>query len=140
MNRMRVCLSDLSVRSGSWAWYTATRLLLDSHTLIMHPTLRLCNAGRVRQPLIHFIGKRQWPTTPEAPHPHPAAPEQVKQSFSEFLKKFKASASSPAESSSGRKASGQVFEEFWQAPERFWKRELQEWEIELVATGGASRY
>ena len=35
----------------------------------------------------------------------------------------------PKKSSS---ATGPVYEEFWQAPARFWKRELQDWEIDLV--------
>jgi len=109
----------------------------------MRPSLRLCSAARVRQPLIHFVGKRQWPTTPEAQHAHPAAPPELKQAFSDFLKKFQASAvsSSPAGSvktSSSRKDGDQVFEEFWQAPARFWKHDLEDWEIELVSTGGAS--
>ncbi|CCM03575.1 uncharacterized protein FIBRA_05711 [Fibroporia radiculosa] len=110
----------------------------------MHPSLRLCSAGSVRQPLIHFLGKRQWPATPEAPHAHAFAPPELKQSFAEFVKKYKASGSSASStstaSSSKSREGAQVFSEFWQAPERFWKHDLEEWEIELVETGGASRH
>ncbi|KAF9817641.1 hypothetical protein IEO21_03297 [Rhodonia placenta] len=110
----------------------------------MHPSLRLCTAGRARQPLIHFIGRRQWPSTPEAPHAHPAAPLEQKQSFSDFLKKFNASVSSSSTpsaaspSTSSRKEGAQVFQEFWQAPERFWKHDLKDWEIELVEVRSSS--
>ena len=27
---------------------------------------------------------------------------------------------------------GPAFEDFWQAPSRYWKRELDDWEIDLV--------
>ncbi|OSD01706.1 hypothetical protein PYCCODRAFT_465550 [Trametes coccinea BRFM310] len=105
----------------------------------MLPSLRLAN---VHKPLIRFLGRRQWPAHPEEPHPHPFAPPEAKQHFQDFLKKFQssspASASSPASSSSKSGAKGQVYQDFWQAPPRYWKRELQDWEIELVQTGGAS--
>lgn len=55
------------------------------------------------------------------------------------MQKFKSSSSSsPASSASaGQSASkssgnGTVYQDFWQAPPRLWKRELQDWEIELV--------
>ncbi|KAI0922112.1 hypothetical protein AcW1_004100 [Taiwanofungus camphoratus] len=109
----------------------------------MHPSLRLCAAGTsgtFRRPLIHFIGKRQWPSTPKAPHPHPAAPADIKNAFSDFVKKLQSSA--PAEASSksqgASKEDVQVFDEFWQAPERLWKHGLEDWEVELVMSGGAS--
>ncbi|KZP14138.1 hypothetical protein FIBSPDRAFT_684628, partial [Athelia psychrophila] len=50
----------------------------------MHPSVRVLNA---RKPLIQFIGKRSWPSNPEQ-HAHPAAPEELKKSFGDFLKKF----------------------------------------------------
>lgn len=108
----------------------------------MHPSLRLCSA-RVHTPLIHFVGRRQWPATPEAPHPHPSAPAEIKQVFSEFVKKFQSSASSDANSSApkGQKGSaegGQVYKEFWEAPARFWERDIQEAEIDAILSGGAS--
>ncbi|TFK81626.1 hypothetical protein K466DRAFT_557675 [Polyporus arcularius HHB13444] len=106
----------------------------------MHPSLRLANAHK---PLIRFIGKRQWSAKPEEQHPHPFAPPELKQHFADFLKKFQSSpkASTSGSTSSAKKSgssNGLVYEEFWQAPARYWKRELQDWEIELVQSGGAS--
>ncbi|KAI0643602.1 hypothetical protein C8Q79DRAFT_975737 [Trametes meyenii] len=105
----------------------------------MLPTLRLANAHK---PLIRFLGKRQWPAKPETQHPHPFAPPEAKQHFADFLKKFQSSSSAaPASTTSAPSkngASSQAFQEFWQAPPRLWKRELQDWEIELVQSGGAS--
>ncbi|KLO17493.1 hypothetical protein SCHPADRAFT_846434, partial [Schizopora paradoxa] len=109
----------------------------------MHPTLRVCaGAARVHKPLIHFIGKRTWPSKPEPPHAHPAGPAEYKKAFSDFVKKFQSSASgSTSSSSGGKEAKPGVFTEFWQAPSRIWNprvRSLSEDEIEAVATGGAS--
>ncbi|KAI0637609.1 hypothetical protein C8Q77DRAFT_1153342 [Trametes polyzona] len=104
----------------------------------MLPSLRLANAHK---PLIRFLGRRQWPAKPEEQHPHPFAPPELKQQFSDFLKKFESSSSkaaAPSSSSSKSGAKGTVYEDFWQAPPRLWKRELQDWEIELVQSGGAS--
>ncbi|KAH9853363.1 hypothetical protein C2E23DRAFT_120679 [Lenzites betulinus] len=104
----------------------------------MLPSLRLANAHK---PLIRFIGRRQWPTKPEEQHPHPFAPAELKQHFADFVKKFESSpsqSSSPAASSSKAGASSAVYQDFWEAPSRLWKRELQDWEIELVQSGGAS--
>ncbi|KAI0676665.1 hypothetical protein C8Q78DRAFT_1065414 [Trametes maxima] len=103
----------------------------------MLPSLRLANAHK---PLIRFLGKRQWPAKPEAQHPHPFAPPEAKQHFADFLKKFQSSSSSAPASGSTVLSSnnGATFQEFWQAPPRLWKRELQDWEIELVQSGGAS--
>ncbi|KZT13207.1 uncharacterized protein LAESUDRAFT_754199 [Laetiporus sulphureus 93-53] len=115
----------------------------------MQPTLRLCAAGtgRLRPPLIHFLGKRQWPSTPDQPHAHPCASSDVKASFDSFVKKFQASrsastgaTSSAVPASAGKGTNAQVFQEFWEAPEKLWKHDLEEWEIELIATGGASRF
>jgi len=109
----------------------------------MHPTLRVCaGAARVHKPLIHFIGKRTWPSKPEPPHAHPAGPADYKKAFSDFVKKFQSSASAFKSSSSGRtEAKPGVFTEFWEAPSRIWSpriRALSEAEIEAIATGGAS--
>ncbi|KAI0337561.1 hypothetical protein BDW22DRAFT_1433221 [Trametopsis cervina] len=108
----------------------------------MHPSLRLANAAshRVHKPLINFLGKRQWPSTPEPQHPHPQAPAELQKSFSDFLNKFKLSTSQQQSNSSpsSSKGSTQVYSDFWQAPTRFWKRELSEAEIEAITSGGAS--
>ncbi|KAI0765526.1 hypothetical protein BC629DRAFT_915231 [Irpex lacteus] len=58
----------------------------------MHPSLRLANAAathRVHKPLINFLGKRKWPSTPEPQHPHPQAPADLQKSFSDFLSKLR---------------------------------------------------
>ncbi|KAI9069548.1 hypothetical protein FKP32DRAFT_1608348 [Trametes sanguinea] len=96
----------------------------------MLPSLRLANAHK---PLIRFLGRRQWPA-------------KAKQHFQDFLKKLQSSSTASAtstatassSSSSKSGAKGQVYQDFWQAPPRYWKRELQDWEIDLVQTGGAS--
>jgi len=51
----------------------------------MNPSVRLAAAHR---PLIRFLGKRSWPSTSNVQHAHPAAPEELKKSFGEFLKKI----------------------------------------------------
>ncbi|KII96074.1 hypothetical protein PLICRDRAFT_151203 [Plicaturopsis crispa FD-325 SS-3] len=102
----------------------------------MFPSLRAC-AEHARKPLINFIGKRKWPSTPEPPHAHPAAPPELRKAFPDFLRKFEASASSgasPKKSESGK----QAYSEFWEAPSRFWVKELDEAEIDAISSGGAS--
>ncbi|KAF9003417.1 hypothetical protein BDQ17DRAFT_1425373 [Cyathus striatus] len=103
----------------------------------MHPSLRVSH-----QPLIRFIGKRVWSSTPEAPHAHPAAPAELREHFGEFLKKIQSSSPSSSQttgpSSEGTKA---VYNDFWEAPSRFWRprvRELEDTEMEAIMSGGAS--
>lgn len=119
----------------------------------MLPSLRLANAHK---PLIRFLGRRQWPasthtstpaqipganrlrcTGPEEQHPHPFAPSELKEHFADFVKKFQSAPSSTstataASSASKSGAEGAVYQDFWQAPPHLWKRELRDWEIELV--------
>lgn len=74
-------------------------------------------------------------TTADTPHAHPAAPPELKKSFSEFVKKFQASADSAPSPTAQSPKTPTVFPEFWQAPERFWKprvRELDENEIDAI--------
>ncbi|KAI0734891.1 hypothetical protein C8Q72DRAFT_805303 [Fomitopsis betulina] len=108
----------------------------------MHPSLRLCASAAPRQPLIHFVGKRQWKS--EQPHPHPLAAPDLKSVFTESLMKLQASTpqASAAGSAPSQQAKGntQAYENFWDAPERYSKHDLNEWEVELVSTGGASRF
>lgn len=121
----------------------------------MHPSVRALNAHK---PLINFIGKRSWPSSkhygsspfilihkliifgaaePETQHAHPAAPLELQKSFSEFLKKFEASSSSPSSLSNGGEKSGSnVFGEFWEAPVRFWQPRIRE--IDLAETEAIS--
>ncbi|KZT66989.1 hypothetical protein DAEQUDRAFT_674043 [Daedalea quercina L-15889] len=110
----------------------------------MRPTLRLCASVAQRQPLIHFTGKRQWKSEP--PHPHPLATPDLKSAFIDSLRKAQASVSeSSAVGQKGSSQSGstasqqrkggseQVYQNFWEAPERYWKHDLDEWEVDLVA-------
>ncbi|KAF4619161.1 hypothetical protein D9613_005588 [Agrocybe pediades] len=104
----------------------------------MHPSMCLS-----RTPLIRFLGKRTWPSTPEAPHPHPAAPSEFKQRFPQFLEARNNSTSSPAKSSSKSEETGNIYNEFWEAPARFWKprvRYIDEKEMDAIMSGGASSY
>ncbi|KAG5635318.1 hypothetical protein H0H81_011731 [Sphagnurus paluster] len=99
----------------------------------MHPSLRVFSS-RAHQPLIRFLGKRTYPSTPSAPHAHPAAPAELKNHFADFVKKFEAS----GKSSSLSTLSTGALSEFWEAPERLWKQDIAEAEIEAILTGGAS--
>jgi small subunit ribosomal protein YMR-31 len=112
----------------------------------MHPSFRAAH-----RPLISFIGKRQWPpgscriffsvciptqhsAGPQPQRPHPAAPAQLKETFSDFLKKY----NSPSPSS-GRNAQQNsqrpTFKDFWEAPVSLWRpriRQLEDAEIDAV--------
>ncbi|CAA7260165.1 unnamed protein product [Cyclocybe aegerita] len=108
----------------------------------MHPSLRVCSA-RAHTPLIKFLGRRTHPSTPDAPHPHPAAPADLKARFSEFLAKMNASGSSEPPSKSGSGKNTTVYNEFWEAPSRLWKpkvRYIEEAEVNAIMSGGASAY
>ncbi|KAF9534419.1 hypothetical protein CPB83DRAFT_902343 [Crepidotus variabilis] len=105
----------------------------------MHPSLRCCSA-RAHTPLIKFIGKRTWPSSPDARHAHPAAPAEFKQHFSDFLKKME---SSKTEAASKPSSNADTYDHFWEAPGRFWKprvRQLSEAEMDAIMSGGASSY
>ena len=97
----------------------------------MHPTARL---AAVHRPLIRFLGKRSWPTSTRIPgriiarqpngliapteqRAHPAAPEELKRSFADFLRKFQ----SPVRmNGNGSSSSMHVYQEYWEAPSRYW--------------------
>jgi small subunit ribosomal protein YMR-31 len=71
---------------------------------------------------------------PQPQQPHPAAPAQVKEAFSDFLKKYK-SFSFPSESSEGHSQQKLRFNEFWEAPEYLWRpkiSQLEDSEIDAV--------
>jgi len=101
----------------------------------MHPTVKVAAAHR---PLIRFLGKRSWPSTPDPQHAHPAAPEELKKSFGEFLKKFQ----SPVKAGGNESSPGRhVYQEYWEAPSKFWNGRLKtmsEEEIDAVLSGGAT--
>ncbi|KIY68265.1 hypothetical protein CYLTODRAFT_489915 [Cylindrobasidium torrendii FP15055 ss-10] len=90
----------------------------------MHPTLRVS-----RHPLIRFLGKRVWSSSPEAPHAHPAGLP--------LPSGWHTASSSSKTPSAG---SGSAYGEFWHAPQRFWPKSLSEDDITLVLTGGASKW
>ncbi|THU82887.1 hypothetical protein K435DRAFT_439500 [Dendrothele bispora CBS 962.96] len=95
----------------------------------MHPTVRVLSA-RVHNPLIRFLGKRSWPSTPETPHSHPFVPAELRErNFADFAKEIKSSGSSK------QSGSKNVFNEFWEAPQHLWNpriHELEEAEIEAI--------
>jgi len=97
-------------------------------------------SARAHTPLIHFLGKRTWPPIPEAQHVHPAAPPELRKSFDEFLKRFQGPSREQSTPSKDHDLP-LVYQEFWEAPKKYWKprgRELSEEEIEVVLSGGAS--
>ncbi|KAF8495229.1 hypothetical protein F5888DRAFT_590983 [Russula emetica] len=101
----------------------------------MHPSFRASH-----RPLISFIGKRQWPPGPQPQRPHPAAPVQLKETFSDFLKKFNSQSPSPGKNSQ-QNSQRLTFKDFWEAPEPLWRpriRQLEDAEIDAVLSGGAS--
>jgi small subunit ribosomal protein YMR-31 len=101
----------------------------------MHPSFRVAH-----RPLISFIGKRQWPPGPQPQRPHPAAPVQLKETFSDFLKKY--NSPSPSSGRNTQKNSQRlIFNDFWEAPEHLWRpriKQLEDAEIDAVLSGGAS--
>ena len=71
---------------------------------------------------------------PQPQRPHPAAPAQLKENFSDFLEKYKSL--SP---SSGKKSQQnprqRVFNDFWEAPGYLWRprnSQLEDAEIDAV--------
>ncbi|KAF9242958.1 hypothetical protein BU15DRAFT_72613 [Melanogaster broomeanus] len=99
----------------------------------MYPSLRLSSA-RVHKPLINFIGKRTWPSSAGSSHPHPAAPPEYRKSFSDIVQQTLSTSKTSANEQP-------VFQDFWDAPARFWRpkyRELAEFEIDVIQSGGAS--
>lgn len=120
--------------------------LLPQIHIRMHPSFRVAH-----RPLISFIGKRQWPpglchvffaicvptqhgSGPQPQRPHPAAPAQLKEAFSDFLKKY----NSPFPSS-GRNTQQNTqrltFKDFWEAPVSLSRpriRQLEDAEIDAV--------
>ncbi|KAK0242239.1 hypothetical protein EDD85DRAFT_946382 [Armillaria nabsnona] len=97
----------------------------------MHPSVRLFSTAHT--PLIRFLGKRVWPSKPEAPHAHPYGPPELPASFRKPSQPVAAQASS-----ANTLTSGAAFTNFWEAPERFWKHDVNDVEIAAVESGGAS--
>ncbi|KAI0056686.1 hypothetical protein BV25DRAFT_1903115 [Artomyces pyxidatus] len=102
----------------------------------MHPSIRAAH-----KPLISFLGKRKWPANPEPQHPHPAAPAQLRDAFSDFLKKFESSGKQGSGAGSKASSGKAAYGEFWEAPERLWRNKasfVEDAEIDAVLSGGAS--
>ncbi|KAH9986811.1 hypothetical protein BJV77DRAFT_50950 [Russula vinacea] len=101
----------------------------------MHPSFRVAH-----KPLISFVGKRHWPPGPQPQRPHPAAPAQLKEKFSNFLEKY--NSISPSSGKNAKQNSRRlIFNEFWEAPGHLWRpkiRQLEDVEIDAVLSGGAS--
>lgn len=80
---------------------------------------------------------------PQPQRPHPAAPAQLREAFSDFLEKYK-SFSSPSGSLDGHRQQHPRklrFNEFWQAPEYLWRPktlQLEDSEIDAVLVSLAS--
>jgi len=101
----------------------------------MHASVRYFSV-RAHQPLIRFLGKRVYPSAPDVPHAHPAAPFELKQ---EFVNKMHVS-SKPQGST---QLNTSHYHDFWEAPSRFWKprvRQLEDAEMDAIMSGGASSY
>jgi len=99
----------------------------------MHPSVR-CFSARAHQPLIKFLGKRAYPSVPDVPHAHPAAPFGLKQ------KSVNKISSKPQGST---QLNTSYYHDFWDAPSRFWKprvRQLEDAEMDAIMSGGASSY
>jgi small subunit ribosomal protein YMR-31 len=74
------------------------------------------------------------------PHEHPAAPSELKKSFSDFRRKFEASSDSTSLYPLNTQ-NKDIFSEFWEAPDRFWRpkvRELDTAEIDAILVRNAS--
>lgn len=65
-------------------------------------------------------------------HAHPAAPEELKKLFGEFLKKFQSSTKAV---SNGSTSGAQVYQEYWEAPSKYWNsrvKSISDEEIDAV--------
>ncbi|KAF4588131.1 hypothetical protein EYR38_010096 [Pleurotus pulmonarius] len=87
-----------------------------------------------------FATRSRLPKAPEIPHFHPAAPVDLRDK-SAIISKAVSQSTSPSSSSKPSSSDKQVYSEFWEAPERFWKprvRYLPDFEIDAILSGGAS--
>ena len=72
-------------------------------------------------------------TEPEPQHPHPGAPAEFKDAFSDFLKKFETSSTRKFVAVEPKKdavrrttVNSNVYENFWEAPSRLWRPKAKE--------------
>ena len=115
-----------------FVWEQAAKIHSHTTTTIITPTALpaylYLTAGRSLCPAALAL----WPR-----HPHPAAPAELKDCFSQFLAKLNSSETGSDTSSDPRSSSldTSVYSEFWEAPSRFWKprvRQLEEDEMDAV--------
>ncbi|TFK22186.1 hypothetical protein FA15DRAFT_622841 [Coprinopsis marcescibilis] len=102
----------------------------------MKATLRFCS--QFRKPSIHFIGKRQIPSTRDIPHPHPAAPPEYQRVFTAQDASTQSTPSTPV-SKEGTTAAAYVH--FWEAPSHIWRprvSQLSDKEMDSIMSGGAT--
>jgi small subunit ribosomal protein YMR-31 len=72
---------------------------------------------------------------PDVQHAHPAAPAELKRSFTDFLKKFQTSARA---NGSGSSSGAPIYQEYWEAPSKYWNsrvKTISEEEIDAVLVG-----
>jgi small subunit ribosomal protein YMR-31 len=71
---------------------------------------------------------------PQRQRPHPAAPAQLKETFSKFLEKYN-SPSPPSANNAQKNPRQRIFNDFWDAPGHVWRpriRHLEDAEIDAV--------
>ena len=74
---------------------------------------------------------------PQPQRPHPAAPAQLKETFSDFLKRYN-SPSPPPGRNTQHNSQRVTFKDFWEAPVALWRpriRQLEDAEIDAVLVG-----
>jgi small subunit ribosomal protein YMR-31 len=79
-------------------------------------------------------------TAPEQPHAHPAAPQNIKDAFPGFLKKFNASESGTSGGGSSKKEAATLYNEFWEAPSRYWVKNMSEDEMEAITVSAYPQF
>lgn len=80
---------------------------------------------------------------PQPQHPHPAAPVQLKEAFSDFLQKYKSHLSPSSSKSIRQNPRGLMFNDFWEAPGHLWQpkiRHLEDAEIDAILVSSMSRW
>ncbi|PPQ79571.1 hypothetical protein CVT25_003453 [Psilocybe cyanescens] len=133
----------LSVLAALFGFHVRAKLGYEKHdehqftTLTNKPCIHPSAVARQEPtlPSSSFSESAHIPAaTPDAPHPHPAAPVELKQRFSEFLAKHKSSESTVSSSSSSE-SSTNIYNDFWEAPSRFWRpriRKIEEDEMDAI--------
>lgn len=107
------------------------------HTSHLFPSLGNANGHLVSfRPLLVSFFVFRTVTGPQPQRPHPAAPAQFKEAFSDFLEKYKKFSFPLTSSSNGQSSGRKIFNEFWEAPEYLWRpklRQLEDSEIDAVS-------